>query len=132
MTQRNTHLKIDGKLCGELLELREGRATARLIATKEMVVDDQGLIHGGFIFGLADHAAMLAVNDPNVVLGSADVRFVAPVKVGDEVVAAATTVEHKGKKYVIAVSAKVAAAEVLTGTMTAFVLDQHVLSKSRE
>ena len=27
-----------------------------------------GWYNGGFIFGLADHAAMLAVNDPNVVL----------------------------------------------------------------
>ena len=33
------------------------------------------------MFGAADYAAMLAVNDPNVVLGNAELRFVAPVEV---------------------------------------------------
>ncbi len=92
-----------------------------------MAVDDRGLVHGGFVFGLVDHAAMVAVNDPNVVLGSSDVRFLAPVSVGDTVDATATVSEEKGKKRVLTVSAKVGDKEVLSGTMTAFVLDKHVL-----
>jgi acyl-coenzyme A thioesterase PaaI-like protein len=44
-----------------------------------MAADQRGLVHGGFTFGLADYAAMVAVNDPNVVLGAAEVRFLAPV-----------------------------------------------------
>jgi acyl-coenzyme A thioesterase PaaI-like protein len=123
----NTHPKIDRALCGEPVSLEAGRATARFVATPEMATDDRGLVHGGFVFGLADHAAMLAVNDPFVVLGSADVRFVAPVKVGDEVVATAEVTETKGKKRVLSVTACVGDREVLGGTMTAFVLDQHVL-----
>ncbi len=54
-----------------------------------MAVDEQGLVHGGFIFGCADYAAMLAVNDPWVVLAKAESRFLAPVRTGDEVVARA-------------------------------------------
>jgi acyl-coenzyme A thioesterase PaaI-like protein len=92
-----------------------------------MRTDARGLVHGGFVFGLADHAAMLAVNDPFVVLGSADVRFVAPVKVGDVVTAHARVTESKGKKRVVEVHAEVAGKDVLTGTMTAFVLEKHVL-----
>jgi len=92
-----------------------------------MAADDRGLVHGGFVFGLADHAAMLAVNDPYVVLGSSEVRFVAPVRVGDEVVAHAEITETKGKKRVLAVRAIVGDREVLVGTLTAFVLEQHVL-----
>jgi acyl-coenzyme A thioesterase PaaI-like protein len=49
-----------------------------------MVVDAHGLVHGGFVFGLADYAAMLAVNDPNVVLGAAEARFLKPVRRGDQ------------------------------------------------
>jgi acyl-coenzyme A thioesterase PaaI-like protein len=79
------------------------------------------------VFGAVDYAAMLAVNDPFVVLGAADVRFVAPVKVGDEVLARARRTEHKGKKHVIEVAASVAGKDVLAGTMTAFVLERHVL-----
>ena len=123
----NTHHEINRRLCGEPVELGEGTATARFVATPDMAADDRGLAHGGFVFGLADHAAMLAVNDPNVVLGSADVRFIAPVKVGDTVDATAKIVETKGKKRVIEVSASVGATEVLAGTMTAFVLPEHVL-----
>lgn len=127
MTVPATHLAIDRHLCGEPVTLEEGRAVVRFVATNEMAVDGEGLVHGGFVFGLTDHAAMLAVNHPLVVLGSADVRFVAPVRVGDEVIATATRTEQKGKKHVLAVRASVGDREVLTGTMTAFVLDRHVL-----
>jgi acyl-coenzyme A thioesterase PaaI-like protein len=127
MREPNTHLSIDRSLCGEPIELGEGTASTRFVATKEMAADDRGLVHGGFVFGLADYAAMLAVDNPFVVLGSADVRFVAPVRVGDTVVARATRIEHKGKKHVLEVSAAVGEREVLKGTLTAFVLESHVL-----
>lgn len=123
-----THVRIDHRLCGDPVSWGEGTATTRFRATDDMAVDDEGLVHGGFVFGLVDHAAMLAVGDPNVVLGSAEVRFTAPVRVGDEVVATATRTEHRGKKHVLAVSARVGETEVLAGTMTAFVLDRHVLA----
>ena len=119
---------INTQLCGAPTEIDDGRATAELTTTKEMAVDEQGLVHGGFVFGLADHAAMLAVNDPNVVLGSAETKFTAPVRVGETVTASAKVLETKGKKRVIEVDARVDDRQVLTGTMTAFVLDAHVLS----
>ena len=123
----NTHLAINHRLCGAPGELAEGRATARLATSAELAVDDRGLVHGGFVFGLADHAAMLAVNDPNVVLGSADLRFVAPVRAGDVVDATAEVTETKGKRRTVAVEARVGDRVVLTGTLVAFVLPQHVL-----
>jgi len=92
-----------------------------------MVADDRGLVHGGFVFGLADYAAMLAVNDPNVVLGAADVRFVAPVRVGEVVRVVATRSAVKGRKHTVETKASVGDREVFTGTFTTFVLDKHVL-----
>ena len=70
-----------------------------------MSADSQGLVHGGFIFGAADYAAMSAVNDPYVVLGAASSKFVAPVKVGDAVLCQASVVSEKGKKRVVEVKA---------------------------
>ena len=128
MVEPATHPKLSRPLCGEPVTLEEGRASARFVTTEAMVADEQGLVHGGFVFGLVDHAAMLAVNHPFVVLGSAEVRFTAPVRVGAEVVGHAERTEHKGKKHVLAVRAVVGDREVLTGTMTAFVLDEHVLA----
>ncbi len=126
--QANTHREISRALCGEPVTLQPGSATVRLITTEAMIVDAEGLVHGGFVFGAADHAAMLAVDHPNVVLGAADVRFVAPVRLGDEVRATAKLVDAKGKKRVLEVVAAVGGAVVLRGTMTAFVLDRHVLT----
>ena len=78
--EARTHLDADPRLCGRPLDLAEGRAQVALDTIDSMVVDRQGLVHGGFVFGLADYAAMLAVNDPNVVLGAAATRFLKPVK----------------------------------------------------
>jgi acyl-coenzyme A thioesterase PaaI-like protein len=123
----DTHREINHGLCGEPVSLDDGEATTRFVATDAMAVDDRGLVHGGFVFGLADHAAMLAVNDPNVVLGAADVRFTAPVTVGDEVTATACIVGEKGKKRTVESVVSVGDREVMNATFTAFVLDQHVL-----
>ena len=125
----HTHLEINHALCGEPTELGEGSATTRLVTTDAMAVDSRGLVHGGFVFGAADHAAMLAVNDPNVVLGAAEVRFTAPVTVGDEVVATAQIVETKGKKRIVESSVRVGDREVMTATFTTFVLEDHVLDQ---
>ena len=124
----NTHLGISEALCGRIESIEEGTATVVLTTTSSMAADDMGLVHGGFVFGAVDYAAMLAVNDPNVVLGSADVRFVAPVKVDDDVRCVAKVTEAKGKKRVLEVSATVGETLVVRGTMVAFVLDDHVLA----
>jgi acyl-coenzyme A thioesterase PaaI-like protein len=95
-----------------------------------MVADAQGLVHGGFIFGAADYAAMCAVNDPNVVLGASSSRFVVPVKVGDAVQCKAKVLSRKGRKSIVSVQALVDGELVFEGSFTAFVLDRHVLSGS--
>lgn len=122
-----THLAANPSLCGQLVELVEGRAQVRLKTTDDMVVDEQGLVHGGFVFGLADYAAMLAVNDPNVVLGAATTRFLKPVRRGDEVVAEADVASVSGRKHEVRVDAKVGTTSVFEGTFTCFVLERHVL-----
>src|SRR5215470_18227802 len=97
MDQR-THDKIAPHLCGRPVALDAGRARVLLEATREMAADDRGLVHGGFAFGLADYAAMLAVNHPLVVLASSSVRFLAPTRVGERLVAEAKVVEEIGRK----------------------------------
>ncbi|MFP5258897.1 MAG: hotdog domain-containing protein [Acidobacteriota bacterium] len=126
----HTHPRIDSGLCGRPVELAPGRAVARLTTTPVMAADDRGLVHGGFVFGLADYAAMLAVNDPNVVLGAADVRFTAPAVVGDILEATATVTEIAGKKRLVEVVVRRAGETVLTGGFTCFVPPRHVLDRS--
>lgn len=125
----NTHPLIDRSLCGEPLSLSEGEATVALTTTSQMAVDAHGLVHGGFVFGLADYAAMLAVNDPFVVLGAAQTRFLAPVAVGERVIARAFREQHEGRKHTVKVSAVVDEREVFSGTFVTYVLDRHVMDR---
>ena len=122
-----THLAADPHLCGIPEELGEGSARVVVETTDTMVVDAEGLVHGGFVFGVADYAAMLAVNEANVVLGAAQTRFLKPVRLGDRLIARAETVESHGRKHEVRVEATVNADKVFEGTFTCFVLEQHVL-----
>ena len=123
-----THGGIDRELCGTAQDLAEGFSRVRLHTSERMAVDESGLVHGGFIFGLADYAAMIAVNHPNVVLGAAEVRFLKPVKVNDVVVAEANVDSHEGKKSTVTVTVKGGEAEVFKGRFVCFSLDKRVLA----
>ena len=128
-----THLAIDRALSGEPMELTEGRAVVRLETTRTMSADGHGLVHGGFVFSLADHAAMLAVNQPTVVLGAASTRFLAPTRVGEILWAEAQVEEVDGKKQSVAVTVRAGHADgatgepTFTGSFTCFVPSRHVL-----
>jgi acyl-coenzyme A thioesterase PaaI-like protein len=131
MVDTNTHLAIDPEWVGTALSLSEGQAQASLTTHARMAADARGLVHGGFVFGLADYAAMLAVNDPHVVLGASEVRFLKPVVVGDVVVASAVRESGTGagKKHVVRVSCARGDDVVFEGTFTCFVLPEHVLGR---
>ncbi len=126
--QRHTHQTIDPELCGTPVAMTDGIAEVEMTAIARMAVDDRGLVHGGFVFGLADHAAMLAIDAPTVVLGAAELRFVAPVRVGDCVRARAELRGIEGKKHLVDVEAKVGERSVLRGSLTCFVPERHVLA----
>jgi len=122
-----THETLDRRLCGEPVEVAPDRAVVALTPGPEMVADGHGLVHGGFVFGLADHAAMLAVNHPHVVLGRAEMRFLAPVRVGETLTAEARVGETEGAKIPVAVEVRRGSEVVAAGKMTCFTPERHVL-----
>ena len=125
--EQRTHEKIAAHLCGTPLAISEGRARVALDVSTEMAADGRGLAHGGFTFGLADYAAMLAVNEPTVVLAGATLKFLGPVVVGDRVEAEATVDRADGKKRWVTVVVKRAGQPVLEGELFAVVPDRHIL-----
>ena len=125
-----THTKISRTLVGIPIDVVEGiRAVAELTTIGEMVADSSGLIHGGFTFGLADYAAMLAVNHPNVVLSSAQTKFTEPVRVGETMRAEANITKTEGRKSEINIEVKVRDRKVFTGVFEYYILDKLVLEK---
>ncbi len=124
---QQTHNLTDKELVGVVVELKEGYSKVKLDANEKMKVDEKGLIHGGFTFGLADYAAMVCVNHPNVVLGGAEVKFWSPVKVNDTMVAKAFLIKKEGKKNIVEVEISVENRKVFSGVFTCYILEKHVL-----
>lgn len=130
MMKIKTHERVSAGLVGSPVEVVDGKmAVARLETREEMAADSTGLVHGGFTFGLADYAAMLAVNHPYVVLGSAQVKFTAPVRVGETMTAEAKVTSTEGKRSEVSVEVKVGDRRVFTGLFTCYALEKHVLDK---
>ncbi len=128
MVNIETHQRIDQRLCGHPLAAGPGASRIELETTADMIVDASGLVHGGFIFGLADHAAMLAINHPHVVLGAAEVKFLKPVRSGERVLAEARVESGSDRKKIVVVTVARDGETVFSGTFTCFVLDRHVLA----
>lgn len=128
---QNTHLKTSKKLIGNVISIEEDKAIVQLNISEEMVVDSLGLSHGGFTFGLADYAAMVLINHPNVVLGKAEVKFVKPTVVGDVLTATASYKEKiNDVKTVVSVLVFNKKQEVVfEGEFVCFTLQKHVLDK---
>lgn len=123
-----THSRITSDLSGEVLLMENGYVETRLITTDSMLADDTGLIHGGFIFSAADYAAMLAVNEKNVVLVGSECQFLSPVKYHDEVNFVAKVRHKEGRKRNVHVKGFVLDIKVFEGEFKTVVTERHVLN----
>ncbi|GAA1336455.1 hydroxyphenylacetyl-CoA thioesterase PaaI [Saccharothrix algeriensis] len=72
------------------LALADGSATLAMTVTERMV-NGHGITHGGYLFLLADTAFACACNRAGsvTVAAGAEIDFIAPVRVGEELVASA-------------------------------------------
>lgn len=125
---QNTHLLASEKLIGSVVSIGNDCATVKLTITEEMIVDTYNLSHGSFVFGLADYAAMVAINESTVVLGKATTKFIKPVVLNDELTAVAKTIKTSGKKISVSVVVTNQKNEfVFEGEFVCFVLEKHIL-----
>lgn len=123
-----THRGLDPAWSGTVARLGNGDAVVEILTTDGMRADEHGLVHGGFVFGLADHAAMLAVDEPTVVLAGAEVRFMAPVRVGERLAAEAMVVWREGRRRRVTVTVRRDGEPVLAGSFECYVPERHVLA----
>lgn len=82
----------------EVTDIAPGKAVARMRVTTRML-NGHGMGHGGYVFLLADTAFAVACNShgPATVAAGADISFVAPAQLGDELVAEATERTRYGR-----------------------------------
>ncbi len=122
-----THERINQELCGEIEKIDHGVVNSVLTTIPEMVADSKDLIHSGFIFSAANYAAMVAVNEKNVILVASECQFLAPVKLGDIVNFTAKVRHKEGKKRNVNVVANVHNIKIFEGEFKTVITDNHVL-----
>jgi acyl-CoA thioesterase len=91
----------------EISDVAAGRACARMTVGDTMA-NGHGIAHGGYVFLLADTAFAFACNTYELatVAAAADVVFVAPARVGDELVAEAVERVRFGRSGVYDVTVR--------------------------
>ncbi|WP_054055782.1 hydroxyphenylacetyl-CoA thioesterase PaaI [Alloactinosynnema sp. L-07] len=96
-----------GSLGIELLDSGPGRATLRMSITETMV-NGHAIGHGGYVFLLADTAFACACNShgPVTVAAGADITFIAPVRLGDDLVATAEERTRYGRSGIYDVTVR--------------------------
>ena len=82
----------------EIVEIGPGRAVLRMTVREDMV-NGHAIGHGGFTFTLADSAFAFACNSYNrsTVAAACEIRFLAPTRLGDVLVAEAVERSREGR-----------------------------------
>ena len=82
----------------EIVDVGPGRATVRMTVREDMV-NGHAIGHGGFTFTLADSAFAFACNSYNrsTVAAECDIRFLAPTRLGEDLVARAVERSREGR-----------------------------------
>ncbi len=82
----------------EIVDVAPGRATMRMRVRDDMV-NGHAIGHGGFTFALADSAFAFACNSYNLstVAAACEIRFLAPTRLGDVLVAEALERSRAGR-----------------------------------
>lgn len=108
----------DGAL-GTAVTVTPGFSRVELVTSGAMASPGSEFVRGGVVFSVADHAAMLALDQPGAVLQAAEVQFTRPVKVDELIVAEAHARIRHGKKRHVTVTVSHGAEKVLQGEFTA-------------
>jgi acyl-CoA thioesterase len=93
----------------QLVEVAPGRAVLTMVVREDMV-NGHAIGHGGLTFAVADSAFAFACNSHGVraVAAAAEIRFRAPTRLGDELVATAVERSREGRDGVYDVTVTVA------------------------
>lgn len=112
------------EVVGELLELELGRRGLSLLQTDErMAFARTGIVRGHFLFAQANSLAVACVDADTALTGSARLRFLRPVRVGQRVVARAELARGRQGKFLVAVESRVEGQPVLKGHIVVAALE---------
>ncbi|CAM2897749.1 hypothetical protein [Helicobacter burdigaliensis] len=113
---------------GAIQELKYGKSNVLLSTNSKMITDKNGLIHSGNLFSSAAYSALLAVNHPHAIIIGAEVKFLAPIELGNEVEFRAQTLQEDTKKREVKVEGFVLDIKIFDAMFYVAVFDKPVLN----
>ncbi len=121
-----THENIHANVFGKILKLDLNYSKTILKTTSDMALDEFGLVYSGYVFGAADYAAAIAVNETNMIIIGSRISFLAPAKVGDLIEFEAKSKFDDSRKREIRVLGYINEVKVFEGIFHAVILAQHI------
>lgn len=118
---------IDVEKVGDVVTTEKNSAVTMLKTNKSMVVDSFGLVHSGFIYGAANYAALLAINEMNSITVASNTKFLAPIEDGNQIEFRATVLQSESKKREVKVEGFVLDIKVFDSIFQVAVFDKHIL-----
>ncbi len=122
-----SHIKINSKFSGEVVELKEGYAKISLTVVNEMIGDEFGLAHSGFLSNSGSFCALAAVNSKNGLVVGSECKYLAPIEVGDVIEFEGLVNHQDSKKRDVRVIGKNMDIKVFEGRFFVVVMDRHIL-----
>ena len=100
--QENITTIDKGEIVGELIDLERGHTGISLLKVSEdMVFYKNHIAKGHFIFSQANSLALAVIDAPMAVTGVANIKYKAPVKVGEMLVAKAEVIRQRSNKFFV-------------------------------
>ena len=125
LEDRSIAKDINFRLCGELVGLGHNISKVTFMPTEDMCVDSR-LIHSGFVFGAASHGALTALNKKNSLIIGADIKFLAPIELGHEVIFQAEALQDDTKKCEVKVEGFLLDIKIFYGMFYIAVFDKKI------
>lgn len=110
-----------GELVGELLDLELGsQALSLLEITNDLVFSRSGVARGHHLFAQANSLAIAVIDAEVALTGTARVKFISPVMLGEKVVAKAQVIYETESRFRVSVRSNVNGRTVFSGKFIIF------------
>lgn len=114
-----------GEVIGDLIHVKLGQEGISVLETdKDMAFRRTSIVRGHHIFAQANSLAVALVDAEIALTGTANVKYLRPVKAGERLVAKAELLSRSGRRHVVKVTTKIGHEDVFAGEFTVFAVEE--------
>lgn len=113
-----------GEVYGDLIDVQLGRSGLSILdADESMGFARTKIVRGHHIFAQANSLAVAIIDAPTALTGSAEIRFLRPVKVGERIIAKAQVIESVKNRFRVKVESRIDQEEIFHGDFVVFAIE---------